>query len=136
MKSNLKIVAFVYFFCSQVFSLDVIDETAGAPHFDEQTFLERVIDKQTNQLKDAAAGPWFIKFYAPWCGHCKALAPAWDELYNSQFGIINVAKVDCTSSGGKPLCEWFDVKGYPSLLFFPADETMSGKYIKYGGRRE
>lgn len=41
---------------------------------------------------------WFVKMYAPWCGHCKKLAPAWDELANKvKPQNINVAKVDCTA---------------------------------------
>ena len=46
-------------------------------------------------------GAWFVKFYAPWCGHCKKLAPAWEELatkVNLVASPIRVAKVDCTKS--------------------------------------
>ncbi|KAI2499132.1 intramolecular oxidoreductase [Fragilaria crotonensis] len=45
----------------------------------------------------------FIKYYAPWCGHCKKLAPEWDKLaadwVDSPMGLV--AEVDCTSPDGK-----------------------------------
>ena len=48
---------------------------------------------------------WFIKFFAPWCGHCKHIAPVWKEFYNSHNNEVNVAKVDCTSKEAKEVCE-------------------------------
>ncbi|KFH69838.1 hypothetical protein MVEG_04642 [Podila verticillata NRRL 6337] len=41
-------------------------------------------------------GPWLVEYYAPWCGHCKALAPIYEELAMALKGKVNVAKVDCT----------------------------------------
>ena len=65
---------------------------------------------------------WFVKFYAPWCGHCKSLAPTWSEFKRLHYDDLNVAKVDCTSSEGSPLCSMMEVRGYPSLLFFPGKD--------------
>jgi protein disulfide-isomerase-like protein len=58
----------------------------------------------------------FIKFYAPWCGHCKKLAPDWKKLmaeFNDSKTML-VADVDCTAEG-KPLCEANSVQGFPTL---------------------
>jgi len=74
---------------------------------------------------------WFVEFYAPWCGHCKRLAPAWEELALS-VPSVNIAKVDCTVH--KVLCtDKHGVRGFPTLLFFPASQKTNG--LKYQGPR-
>merc|ERR1740129_2530421 len=58
----------------------------------------------------------FIKFFAPWCGHCKKMAPDWENLAEewADDAIGLVAEVDCTAEG-KPLCDANGVKGFPTL---------------------
>jgi len=60
----------------------------------------------------------FIKFFAPWCGHCKKMAPDWEKLAQEWEGndIGMVAEVDCTADG-KPLCDANGVKGFPTLKY-------------------
>lgn len=72
----------------------------------------------TSETWDAAvAGKTvFVKFFAPWCGHCKKLKPDWDKLMDAFADSTTalVADVDCTA-GGKELCDANDVRGYPTL---------------------
>ncbi|KAB0790649.1 hypothetical protein PPYR_14902 [Photinus pyralis] len=84
-----------------------------------------------NFEKHVSSGKHFVKFYAPWCGHCQKLAPVWERLAESlEFEPeVSVAKIDCTQF--RSICNNFDIKGYPTLLWLE-----DGKRIdKYQGQR-
>lgn len=73
----------------------------------------------------------FVKFFAPWCGHCKAMKPAWDTLMEeyAESESVLVADVDCIGAG-KSLCDDVGVKGFPTVKF--GDPTNLEDYK--GGR--
>eukprot|EP00053_Salpingoeca_punica_P015589 m.143960 g.143960 ORF g.143960 m.143960 type:complete len:258 (-) comp16754_c2_seq2:1351-2124(-) len=89
---------------------------------------EENFEHLTQASTGATTGNWFVKFYAPWCGHCKHLAPVWEELATSVKGEVNVAKVDCTKQAG--LCSRFSLQGYPTLRMF----SLGRMYDYKGGR--
>lgn len=72
--------------------------------------------------------PWFIKFYAPWCSHCQAMAPTWQQLAKSMRGKLNVGEVNCDKE--KRLCKDVRATAYPTILFF-----KGGERVEYQGLR-
>jgi protein disulfide-isomerase A1 len=74
-----------------------------------------------------------LEFYAPWCGHCKSLAPIYEEVgkaFADDDDII-IAKMDATAND--VVSPKFDVKGFPTLNFVAKDGTVS---TYSGGRTE
>jgi protein disulfide-isomerase A6 len=93
-----------------------------------------VVSLTSSNFDSFVGGPKgaFVKFYAPWCGHCKALAPDYEKVAD-MFGKspkVTVAEVNCDED--KPLCGRFSVNGYPTLKFFP---SQSIKPTDYKGSR-
>jgi thiol-disulfide isomerase/thioredoxin len=85
-----------------------------------------------NFAKETAGKAVFIKFMAPWCGHCKSLKPAWTKLEAAFAGNAKtvVGVVDCDGTG-KALCETHGIEGFPSLKHGSAENLED-----YDGERE
>ncbi|KAF5949959.1 hypothetical protein HYC85_011952 [Camellia sinensis] len=81
---------------------------------------------------------WIVEFFAPWCGHCKKLAPEWKKAASNLKGKVKLGHVDCDAekrwfvclSNGMALIRWcyqslmsrFNVQGFPTILVFGADK--------------
>ncbi|KAK4420561.1 protein disulfide isomerase-like 2-3 [Sesamum alatum] len=69
---------------------------------------------------------WIVEFFAPWCGHCKKLAPEWKKAANSLKGQVKLGHVDCDAE--KSLMSRFNVQGFPTILVFGADKDSPFPY--------
>jgi protein disulfide-isomerase A6 len=86
-----------------------------------ENFNSRVI--QSKEL-------WLVEFYAPWCGHCKNLAPEWAKAAKALKGIVNVGAVDMDAhqSLGAP----YNIQGFPTIKIFSSNKNSPSDYN--GGR--
>jgi protein disulfide-isomerase A6 len=76
---------------------------ASAVDLDPTSFEKQVVSSGKNA---------FIKFFAPWCGHCKSMKPNWDKLgaaYSGHAKVV-IGDVDCTLDANKDLCAEYGVQ--------------------------
>ncbi|KAJ1735920.1 protein disulfide-isomerase precursor [Coemansia biformis] len=94
----------------------------------------RLVSTQFNQVAFDRTKDVLIMFYAPWCIHCKRMAPVYDELGRSLKGNANVvvAKMDATANDIPSSDADLDVSGYPTVLLIRAHDN---KIVSYSGTR-
>ncbi|KAF7818157.1 putative protein disulfide-isomerase A6 [Senna tora] len=119
----------------------VTASTHQVPHQDEHVIgladevlvlTEDNFEKEVGQDRGA-----LVEFYAPWCGHCKKLAPEYEKLGTSfkkaksvligkDHYLFIIVGVDCDEH--KSLCSKYGVSGYPTIQWFPKGSLEPKKY--------
>lgn len=110
--------------CASTLLVNAQEQSAVAP---EDSFVVKLTDEtfkpflQENDLVLA-------EFFAPWCGHCKTLAPHYVEaakVLHEEYEIP-IAQIDCTEN--QELCMEQGVKGYPTLKIFKKNGDIVSDY--------
>ena len=61
----------------------------------EANFHEYVIDSETHEL--ILERPWFLLFYAPWCGFSQKFTPIWKDFHSKNKELVNIGSIDCSA---------------------------------------
>nr|GMC98766.1 protein disulfide-isomerase-like [Ipomoea batatas] len=99
---------------------------------------EYVLTLDHTNFSDTVAKHNFIvvEFYAPWCGHCKRLAPEYEKaasILSSHDPPITLAKVDASDEVNKELSTKYRIQGFPSIKIL---RDGGNKVQEYKGPRE
>lgn len=89
-----------------------------------QDFKDKIFDyEKEKEWKYKGSLPAIIDFYADWCGPCKMVAPALEELSNEYEGKVVIYKVDTEVE--QELSAVFGIRSIPTFLFIPVNDQPS-----------
>jgi len=93
--------------------------------------VKTIVGKQFEEIVMDTTKDAFVMYYAPWCGHCKKLHAPWEELATNmaQYSNLVIGKFDATANEA----EGVEVRGYPTLIFYPKDNKAG---VSYDGERD
>lgn len=111
--------------------LSAVDQRAEERYQAERLQHSKVVHLTAKTFDRVHHGVWFVRMYAPWCHHCKAMVATWDKLAEVAGDEFHVAELDCTKNGA--ICDAEKVTGYPTLLLYIEGTTGP---IEHLGPRE
>lgn len=87
---------------------------------DNSAPVKVVVGKSFNDIVLNPDHDVLVKFYAPWCGHCKKLAPVWEEVATELKDVpgLVISKFDATTNE----VDGVEIRGYPTLKFYPKSD--------------
>lgn len=97
----------------------------------------RSLDIRVSKLNTGQGQPLNqSRFYAPWCGHCKNLQPAYEKAAKSLEGLAQVAAINCDDESNKSFCGSMGVQGFPTLKIIKPSKTKGKPIVEdyQGGR--
>ncbi|XP_046427345.1 protein disulfide-isomerase A6 homolog isoform X1 [Neodiprion fabricii] len=106
--------------------------SSGSKSGDVKDVIE-LTDSNFNKLVLDSDDMWLVEFYAPWCGHCKNLAPHWASAATELKGKVKLGALDATVHTLK--ASEYGVQGYPTIKFFAPGKKDSDSVADYDGGR-
>jgi len=85
----------------------------------------KVTDQTFEQDVLKAEKPVLVDFWAEWCGPCKQIAPALDQISEELADLVTIAKLDIEESPGTP--SRYGVRGIPTMMLFRGGQMASMK---------
>ncbi|OJK01048.1 hypothetical protein ASPACDRAFT_15760, partial [Aspergillus aculeatus ATCC 16872] len=96
----------------------------------------QVTSKNYDQLIAHSNHTSIVEFYAPWCGHCQNLKPAYEKAAKNLDGLAKVAAINCDEDANKPICGQMGVRGFPTLkIVTPGKKPGKPRVEDYQGAR-
>jgi protein disulfide-isomerase-like protein len=101
----------------------------------DQSPVVRLTDDNFRRLVLDSSETWLVEFYAPWCGHCRSLAPNWEKAARRLNGLVRVGAVDCEQN--RALAQEYNIQAFPTIKLFTGRKrtTERRQPLDYHGGR-
>eukprot|EP00188_Purpureofilum_apyrenoidigerum_P002442 Plantae.Rhodophyta-Purpureofilum_apyrenoidigerum.ctg2515.p1 GENE.Plantae.Rhodophyta-Purpureofilum_apyrenoidigerum.ctg2515~~Plantae.Rhodophyta-Purpureofilum_apyrenoidigerum.ctg2515.p1 ORF type:complete len:501 (+),score=107.19 Plantae.Rhodophyta-Purpureofilum_apyrenoidigerum.ctg2515:180-1682(+) len=117
--------ALFVFIATQVAASDLYDYgRSPVVQLTDLNFKSHVVDSNET---------WFVEFYAPWCGHCRNLVPAWEKAADHMKGIVFFGGVNCDDN--RELASKYGIRGFPTIKVFKGSGVKARRPTEYQGGR-